>query len=167
MFADRFNGGGFGWDKLTVNHGGPLHGRGIYYCLPALGIAYLIWGWLGFATFAVWFVYRGAFGFGKGTLAPTGHDVIRTLFRHLIPIPAMLLINVGFHVPMWTLVIYGVYAVAATFFAMQFAKALTKPIPEGYDPNDTCEKQRGFAYGVAVALYLLVAGLQCSGCHLG
>lgn len=149
-FTDRFTGGGFGWDKLTVDHGGPLHGRGIYYAGPVLlALSWLLGGLPAVVLAVIWCVYRAAFGFSTGTT--TGANLASTLMRHILPAPVVLFWAVHFEAPFWVVGAFVAYAIAATVLARWNGKQAAA----GQDGNDVVETARGALYGVATVFALM------------
>lgn len=154
-FADGFNGGQFGWNKLAHDHGGPLHGRGIYYVLaPLLALCWALDGVPALCLGAAWAVYRAAFGFSAGTI--TGRDRGATIARHTIIWALGAGIALWFRLPLITLAPFGLYTFAAVVLAKWDGdKALDSERPE--DINSTVEPTRGAVFGLALALSMALA----------
>lgn len=149
--ADRFNGGGLGWDRLTKDHGGPLPGRGIYYvAIPLALLCFAIGGWPGVSLGAVWGFYRAALGFPTGTL--TGRDIEATILRHALLWPFVFVVLAFFALSVWAVVPFMVYTGAAVCLAKWNGDAAKG----GKDINAEVEPLRGAAYGLAVAVALAV-----------
>lgn len=88
--ADRFAGGGFGWNRLAHDHGGPLHGKGTFYATPLLmALGYFIGGWWLAGTALAWGFYRGGLPWkiaGHSAITPeTVGDHVVGLLRHALP----------------------------------------------------------------------------------
>lgn len=168
-FADGFAGGGFGWNKLTRDHGGPLHGRpGYYLALPLLALGYMADHVAGPWMVATWLIYRTALGFPTDTI--TGRRPLTTLLHHSIPLPAVALLTwitqrdaIGVLFP--TLVA-AVYAISATIIAVQYGAFIDRLAadpderwdfnPFGYrmDPYNWFETTRGALFGLTVLAVL-------------
>lgn len=93
-FADRFSGGGFGWQKLGHANGGPLRGRGIGYAAILAGLLIgLTVGWpaalVSIAAFGVWRspAWKVA---GQGGITPhTRGDMLAYFVRHMLAVLAV------------------------------------------------------------------------------
>lgn len=152
-FADRFTGGGFGWNKLAHDHGGPLHGRGAYYAVPlAIGVCYAMGG-LHLAAFGlIWGLYRAALGFWTGTL--DGKNVPLTLTRHLLLVPAVLAVAVLWHRDLAMALPFVGYGLMATILAVEMGnKAWDTERPQ--DINGTVEITRGALFGLTLVIITL------------
>jgi hypothetical protein len=151
-FADGFNGGQFGWNRLSKDHGGPLHGRGIYYvALPLAAICYLIGGWPALCLGVIWGFYRAALGFPTGTL--TGRDIEATVLRHALLWPFVFAVLAFYALSVWAVFPFLAYTGAAVCLAKWNGDAAKT----GHDVNAEVEPIRGAAYGLAVAIALAVS----------
>ena len=98
--ADRWCGGGLGWEKLAHDHGGPLRGRPSYYVIiPLLALGYFLGGHMGLELALAWLIYRAALGFPDDTL--NGKRLFATLLRHatMVGLAAVALLVVHHHAP--------------------------------------------------------------------
>lgn len=160
-FSDAFTGGGFGWNKLTVDHGGPLHGRGSYYvALPLLALGYLAYGLAGLELMVIWLIYRSAFGFPSDTI--TGKRLRATIIRHLLPIMGVIFVAAANHLSLLIVTPFVAYAAGATWLAVNYGAACDAAAAEARAApslNPT-EAARGALFGVAVlaALRLVANG---------
>lgn len=151
LFAlnDRWTGGGFGWKRLAHDHGGPLHGRPVYYAaLPTLALCYALGGWPAAALALAWGVYRASFGFPDGTL--TGRHLEMTWYRHVIGGLLAAFVVVCFGLPAGALLPFAVYVVAAVVLAKWNGDAIKR---HG-DINGYVETIRGAAWGLAMGAAL-------------
>lgn len=147
--ADRWNGGGLGWNRLTVDHGGRLHGRPVYYSALPLALAcYLIGGGFALVIAAAWMVYRSALGFPTDTL--TGEDLPATWMHHLIigAFAAIAVLMLG--LPVVCVLPFALYVVAAVVLAKWNGDAIKR---HG-DVNGRVELVRGWAFGLALGVSL-------------
>lgn len=153
--TDRFTGGGLGWDKLAHDHGGPLHGRGIYYAGPVLiAVAYAVGGTMAAVLAFAWTLYRAAFSFPDGTL--TGRDFNTTVLRHALLWPVAAALVLAFHLdPIALLPLAGYTAVAVVLAKWNGDEALDSLHPR--DVNWLVELTRGGAFGLALAGFLRLA----------
>lgn len=144
-FSDRFIGGGFGWDKLTVDHGGPLHGRGSYYvALPLLLLGYLTGGLLLLLLALLWLLYRAAQGNDDGVL--DGRNLKSTLIHH-----SGVLLFIGFYAMVTTQPL--VFAAFATYAGIAIALATLAGLGLA---NRVAEVTRGGAWGAAMVITALL-----------
>jgi hypothetical protein len=154
VFADRFSGGGFFWDKLAHDHGGPLRGRPLYYAtvIAALALFLLTKQWEAATlalAFAVWRLPGWKIGNHGGIDPKTTTDIAYVFVRHLlaavIVIPAHFLLNWEFGVPLFAAPM--LFAAGATVLAALQGK--------GKITNGATEMARGALFGAMVG-YLLV-----------
>lgn len=153
IFADRFSGGGFFWDKLGHDGGGPLRGRPVAYAfvLAALILFLLTKQWEA-ATLAVGFAVWRWPGWkinDKGGIDPkTSEDALWLFVRHLLAV--VIVIPAHFALG-WELNI-GLFLVPVLFAAV--ATALGVLQGAGKINNGATEMLRGAAFGAMVG-YLL------------
>lgn len=86
-WADRFIGGGFGWEKWGRDNGGPLRGGPAPYAMLALFPACWFIGGAPLLCAAIsWMAYRRAFGWslgGSSAMTPvSGKDHVVAFVRH-------------------------------------------------------------------------------------
>jgi hypothetical protein len=150
--ADRFIGGGLGWEKLTKDHGGPLGGRPIYYiAAPLLALCYALGGWHVAVLGVAWGVYRAAFGFPDDTT--TGRDLKSTWLHHLIMSAFGVLAVLVYGWPFVAAVPFVIYAGVAVALAKWNGDAIKK---HG-DINGTVEFLRGWMFGTFLACAVSLA----------
>lgn len=86
--ANRFAGGGLGWGALTVDHGGVVRGRPIYYvgalAVPALYFLYGLGGALAGASFVLWRLPGWYGAIDAGTFAGTPARDWRVMFLRTV-----------------------------------------------------------------------------------
>lgn len=153
-FTEHFTGGGFGWDRLTVDHGGPLHGRGIYYAVPLTALILGVQNWklavltLGYA------LYRSpGWKIGdKGGMTPqTVEDTFYWFLRHLFALP---LIAFAYWMGMnWKigLITVPAFALVATVLGVWFGHEKAT----GKDVCPQTEIIRGLAFGAMIWSFTL------------
>ncbi len=143
LFADRFSGGGFGWEKLSKDHGGPIGGRPIYYALLALLIGLYPLGWQ-YSVMALGFGIWRIDGW-KGVLAPqNASETFKLFLRHLYAlalVPLALLTKFDWKVTAVAVVVWAALAAALGFIG---AKKQTAT----FDANAYVESIRGALFGV-------------------
>lgn len=156
LFADRFSGGGFGWDKLAHANGGPLRGRGIGYAMIlALLVIGLTVGWKAGAVAAVAFgIWRSPAWkiAGKGGITPRSKaDMAAYFVRHMlaaVAIPLAYAAGLNWQAGLVTVPIFAALSVAlGRWHAIETDK--------GRDTNGTVEMVRGGLFGAM--LYAMLA----------
>jgi hypothetical protein len=173
--ADGFCGGGFGWNRLTKDHGGPLRGRpGYYVALPLIGLGWLAGGAPGAGLALIWLVYRSAFGFPDNTI--TGRKLPATFLRHAVLIPALFVWGLphGLAYAFTAAALTMLYAVAATYVAVEYGTYLDHLAidpeqgwdfnPFGYrmDAYNWFETARGVCFAGLAATLLVTSGLTAT-----
>ncbi len=182
LVADRFCGGGFGWNRLTKDHGGPLGGKPTYYAVPVLmALSWALGGpdsgpWFALSAL-LWGIYRGAFPWklaGHEVMTPEIRDLGYAYARHAFP--AIFLLGIlavgmanGWSVPRegaGMLVGMLAYAGAATWLAYNFGQVIENAKAAfGGDALDSLvnaqaamtERIRGLNYGLLPAAGWYVA----------
>lgn len=155
VFADRFAGGGFYWDKLSHDAGGPLRGRPVAYAfvISAIGLWLITKDWHA-ATLALGFAVWRWPGWkinGRGGIDPTNvTDAFYLFVRHLlvlvIVIPAHYLLGHDWDFGLFAPPI--LFAVAGTWLGvLNGAKTLD---------NGPVEMIRGGFFGAMVGSLLLL-----------
>lgn len=148
--ADRWSGGGLGWQYASKDHGGPLGGRPLWYVAPLLlAVGWLAGDLLGLGVAFAWIVQR-SLGFPDGTL--DGRNLPLTFARHAIPLAGLAIaLPILGHtwLPALPLVFY---AAAAT--------ALSVELQTNAEANATVEFARGAFWGVACAAAQLLFHLE-------
>jgi hypothetical protein len=156
-FVNRFCGGGFGWNKLSIDGGGPLRGRPIYYVvIPMLILFPYFFGILG-ALIAVSFLcwrmpaWYGVIDMGSNT-GTLKNDVITFFFRNF------------FAIPVWLLLIWYNYFNIAAFLVFNLALiasyyiAWKMPHKPGSDRIAVGELFCGVVWGVT-SYFILTSGI--------
>ncbi len=175
-FSDRFTGGGFGWDKLNHDAGGPLRGRGTYYVtLPLMGLGYLAGGLPLAVAALVWAIYRAAFpwklfgGVSAMTPGSSPRELLFAYLRHAIGAPILFGIDFvcktnGYDFDAMPYVFGNLaFAAVATILAKSYSDQLEnwKDLPadvmadKAASFNNKLEIMRGGAFGLAMSLALL------------
>lgn len=142
LVADRFSGGGFGWEKISKDHGGPIGGRPIYYALLALLIGLYPLGWQ-YSVMALGFGIWRLDGW-KGVLAPSNAKETFKLFtRHL---QALVLVPLAYFAKFdWKIAAVAVVIWAALAAVVAYIGA-KKQTPT-FDANAYIEMVRGALFG--------------------
>ena len=150
LVADRFSGGGLGWEKNSKDHGGPIGGRPIYYAgLALLVLAYFLFGWK-YAVMTLGFTFWRLDGW-KGHLTPaTGKETFQLFLRHLyaavlIPLAYFLKFN-------WEMALIAVPVWAALAAGLGYIGA--KKQSSEFDATAHVEAIRGGLFGAM--MYLIV-----------
>ncbi|WP_293400482.1 hypothetical protein [Phenylobacterium sp.] len=155
--ADRFAGGGLGWSRLTVDHGGKFRGRPLWYVAAPLALLATMAGRSAGLVLAIgWIIYRGP-GWRVGTwsaMTPDRRDVVGlavAAFRHAVafaaPIGAGLAGGrvIGLGEAAFAALLYGVAATGLGLLLAAHADG------EG-DPNAGVELARGAVFGLLAGL---------------
>lgn len=86
LWADRFIGGGMGWQKLGHDHGGPLRGGPGPYAFAVLTLAgWFTGGWPFVIAAVAWSTWRRVFGWklaGHSAMTPGPGEWEYALVRH-------------------------------------------------------------------------------------
>lgn len=151
--ADRFAGGGFGWNQLAHDHGGPLRGRPIYYSALAMMIASVAImhhaSALGFGmAFLLWRLPGWDIGLHDGLTPKTGEDFVFAIIRHLlalIVVPFAMLMGHDWKIAAQAATAFAVIAAMLGMVNGSFAK-------KGKDINYMIETARGAVFGLMVVL---------------
>lgn len=148
-WADRFSGGGFGWDRLAHANGGPLRGRGIGYSmiLIALVLGIVTGDWknaLWVLPFGIWRSPAWKIG-GKGGIAPvTQEDRVMLFVRHMLAaavLPFAYWLDGNWYVGLATV---PAFALGATLLGVH----LRRETDRGRDANNLVEIVRGGLFGL-------------------
>lgn len=154
--ADRFSGGGLGWEKLKHDGGGFLRGRPIYYAIPLLaGVTYLAdphntWLWLGLLAWALWRL-PGWKLFGGRMDPKTTSELAGTYVRHsvvFLALVATLAVNGKMSILDGTgiAIVYPMVATGLGVYLRWFKDH------DGHDVNWVVEVARGTVFGTILAL---------------
>lgn len=156
--ADRFSGGGLGWERLKHDGGGFLHGRPLYYAflgllIPSVAANYLIpHGELFLYGLSAWAVWRSpGWHFLGGTLNPkTTKELFGTFLRHFVFVmPVYIWLMADTNIVWWAPVItMGVWA--ATSATIAYIASCSQE--DDVDLNNVVELTRGAVYGVFLGL---------------
>lgn len=158
-WADRFAGGGFGWDKLAHDHGGPLRGHSAAYtALLVIPIPWIFAGYWGALFGFAWFVARLMSWRidGHSAITPRHGELRYSFLRHSYPlIPIFICWTIlavfpsGIQTP-WLFFLMWAYPVIATGLAkLQYDFYLG-----GDDINATVEIYRGALFGILAGIVL-------------
>lgn len=159
LWADRFSGGGFGWQKLSHDGGGPLRGHGTLYAgLVVILVGYLLFAVWGALIGVAWALARSCPWklSGHSAMTPDNQDLGFALFRHAYPV---LIIGViwfvchenGYLTAPEPFIWYLTFPPLATLLAIRNRQA----VDDRQDINGTIECCRGWAFGVLTALILI------------
>lgn len=146
LVADRWSGGGFGWDRLTHDHGGPLRGRPLAYAGLALLIILSLINWR-YGVLSLSFVWWRAFGWKDtgGSMTPhTAEETFRLFLRHMyaaVALPLAYYLGLNWKIGLITL---PLWAAAAALLGYWLAKGYDK----GVDRNPIVESGRGALFGL-------------------
>lgn len=160
-WANRFAGGGFGWEKLAHDHGGPLRGHstlwaglGAVLVSTLIGVALLphLTAPLGMLAFG-WALCR-AIDFPKDTATPDTLGEIALAFgRHALVAAVGQGVGILFHLPHLGLCLLA-WAVAATglaiFYGVKNHQAAKSGKPIDPQLNVFVEVGQGALLGVAI-----------------
>lgn len=147
-YADRFAGGGAGWQKLGKDHGGPLGSRPLYWAALISGaIVWMSFGWpaalIGTLTLLIW---RGPGWkvFGRGGLAPQSvSDGAMLALRHaLAGVGGLAAVWVGLD-PYRALTGSLAFIVTATLIGAAYGASVRR----GHDVGAWTEIIRGAGFG--------------------
>lgn len=156
--ADRFSGGGLGWERLKHDGGGFLRGRPLYYAflgllIPSVAANYLIpHGELFLYGLSAWVVWRSpGWHFLGGTLNPkTPRELFGTFLRHFVFImPVYIWLMADTNIVWWAPVIAMTAWAAASAASAYFVSYNQE---DGSDLNYAVELTRGTLYGSFLGL---------------
>lgn len=148
MWADRFIGGGYGWEKLGYDNGGPLRGGpALYALLPLALAAYWVGGWPFVTIVAAWGYWRRGMGWklsGHSAMTPQWADIPYALVRHSFIAPILALASLV-NPTLWPYVGLGIsHAAVSTALAWRLTK--------GEITNHQLEPARGFIFGFLLVI---------------
>lgn len=156
-WADRFSGGGFGWDRLSRDGGGPLRGHGVFYAgIVLLLSGYLLAGWWGLGFGLAWSIARSMPWrvAGRSAMTPNKKDIPYALFRHSYAV--ILLWGAGFAAwvngeagpPLMPVLV--LYPILSTMLARYYAER----VRWGEDIGARIEIFRGAIFGLLTGVIL-------------
>ncbi len=148
-FADRFSGGGFGWETLKTKI--KIPGRGIHYVTMALlAYAYFLAPAL-LIPFVSWCIYRNFPGGWKvfgGKIDPkTPKELVGTFASHLIPSNIIFIASLINHTSNILAAEMVIYPILATVLGWMYAHNKIKNYA-------VVETVRGFIFGLILFLGL-------------